>query len=68
MTQINKIKTVYRTLTREEEIFNSITHGLGTILSVAGLIILTASAVNKGNIWHIVSYSIFGHSMVLLYL
>jgi hemolysin III len=58
----------FRKLSLGEEIFNSITHGIGTLLSIAALVILIVTAVNKGNIWHIVSFSIYGSTMVLLYL
>ena len=64
----NKEKAAHRKLTAEEEIFNSITHGIGTILSIAALVILVVHAVGKGDIWHIVSYTIFGSTLVLLYL
>jgi hemolysin III len=65
---MSKNKTHYRALTLGEEIFNSITHGIGALLSIAGLVILTIYAVNKGNTWHVVSFSIFGVSLFLLYL
>jgi hemolysin III len=58
----------YRTLTFKEEIFNSITHGIGALLSIAGLVILTVFAATKGNAWHVVSFSIFGGSLFMLYL
>lgn len=58
----------YRALTLGEEIFNGITHGIGVLLSIAGLVILVYFASLKGDTWHIVSYSIFGSSLVLLYL
>uniref|UniRef100_UPI003217E4E2 PAQR family membrane homeostasis protein TrhA n=1 Tax=uncultured Draconibacterium sp. TaxID=1573823 RepID=UPI003217E4E2 len=58
----------YRRLSIEEEIFNSITHGIGTLLSVAGLVLLIVFAALKGNAWHVVSFSIFGSTLVLLYL
>ncbi|MDD4143845.1 MAG: hemolysin III family protein [Prolixibacteraceae bacterium] len=58
----------YRALTLGEEIFNGITHGIGVLLSIAGLVILVYFAAIKGDTWHIVSYSIFGSSLVLLYL
>ncbi|SHI52593.1 hemolysin III [Tangfeifania diversioriginum] len=61
-------KSHYRSLTLGEEIFNSITHGIGALLSIAGLVVLTVYAVNKGNTWHVVSFSIFGASLFLLYL
>lgn len=57
-----------RKLTPGEEIFNSITHGVGTLLSVAALVTLIVIAVMKGSAWHIVSFSIFGSTLVLLYL
>lgn len=58
----------YRTLSLREEIFNSITHGIGTLLSIAALVLLVVFASIKGNAWHIVSFSIFGTTLVLLYL
>ena len=63
-----KPEAVFRKLSLGEEIFNSITHGIGTLLSIVALVILVVFAVGKGNIWHIVSFAIFGGTMVLLYL
>jgi len=54
--------------TPAEEIANSITHGIGMILSIIGMIILIILASLKGDAWHIVSFSIFGGCMMLLYL
>lgn len=51
-----------------EEIANSLTHGLGVILAVAGLVVLIVFAALYGNAWHIVSCSIFGAALILLYL
>lgn len=51
-----------------EEIANSVTHGIGALLALAGSIVLISSAANYGNSWHIVSSSIFGTTLVLLYL
>lgn len=62
------IKKQYRSLSIGEEIFNSITHGVGTLLSIAALVLLVVIAAGKGNSWHIVSFTIFGSSLVLLYL
>ena len=50
-----------------EEIASSITHGIGIILAVAGLGVLIAFASAHGNARHIVSVSIFGVTMILLY-
>lgn len=52
---------------KEEELSNSITHGIGAILSIAALVILIVSASLYGNAWHIVSFTLFGATMVLLY-
>ena len=64
--KIEKVK--YRTLSIGEEIFNSITHGIGTLLSIAALVLLVVIAAVKGDAWHIVSFSVFGTTLVLLYL
>jgi hemolysin III len=50
-----------------EELANSITHGIGAVLSIGALGILTAFASLFGNAWHIVSCSIFGATLILLY-
>ncbi|WP_420641181.1 PAQR family membrane homeostasis protein TrhA [Candidatus Leptofilum sp.] len=51
-----------------EEIANSITHGIGAALSIAGLTLLVSLAVIYGDVWRVVSFSIYGGSLVLLYL
>ena len=50
-----------------EEIANSVTHGVGVVLSIGGLAVLTAFSSVLGNAWHIVSSSIFGATLILLY-
>jgi hemolysin III len=50
-----------------EEIANSITHGLGGLLAIAGLVVLNTFAALKGSAWHVVACSIYGATMVLLY-
>ncbi len=50
-----------------EEIFNSITHGTGALMSLAGLVLLIVFASLYGEARHIVSCAIFGVSLVLLY-
>jgi len=52
---------------RKEELINSITHGAGLALSVAGLVVLVTLAALKGTVWHIVSCSVYGTTLVLLY-
>lgn len=50
-----------------EEIANSITHGLGAGLAIAGLVSLVYYSAVYGTIWHIVSCAIYGTTLVLLY-
>lgn len=54
-------------MTRGEEIANSITHGVGAVLGIAGLVALIIGAALRGNAWHIVTCSIYGATLVLLY-
>ncbi len=51
-----------------EEIANAITHGIGLILAVVGLVVLVARAAAVGDAVHIVSASVFGATLVTLYL
>lgn len=53
--------------TRGEEIANSLTHGLGIVLAIAGLAVMAAFATANGTVWHIVACSIFGATLILLY-
>lgn len=53
---------------KREEIANATIHGIGAIFSIAALVILIVSSVIHGTAWHVVSFTLFGSSMVLLYL
>ncbi|WP_172252765.1 PAQR family membrane homeostasis protein TrhA [Saccharibacillus deserti] len=55
------------TYSRREEVANAVTHGIGAALSIAALVLLIAFAVAKGNAWHVVSFTIYGATMLLLY-
>jgi hemolysin III len=50
-----------------EELAHALTHGLGLVASVGGLVTLVAAAWLRGDTWHIVGCSIFGATLVLLY-
>ena len=50
-----------------EEIAHSVTHGVGIVLSIAGLTVLVAFAALRGDAWHVVSCSVFGATLVLAY-
>lgn len=53
--------------TAREEILNALTHGVGIALSIAGLSVMVVKASLYGDALRIVSVSVFGASMVLLY-
>ncbi len=50
-----------------EELVNSLTHGVGLILSIAGFATLLSLAVMRGSAWHIVSCAIYGSTLMCLY-
>jgi len=49
------------------ERLNSITHLIGACLALAGLVVLVAQAARLGDPWKIVSFSIYGVTLVALY-
>ncbi|MEM9553983.1 MAG: hemolysin III family protein [Acidobacteriota bacterium] len=50
-----------------EEISHAVSHGLGIVLSIAGLTVLVAFAALYGTTRHVVGSAIFGTTLVLLY-
>ncbi len=52
----------------EGERFNSISHLLGAVAALAGCVVLVVFAALQGDPWKIVSFSIYGASLFLLYL
>ncbi len=51
-----------------EEIANSVTHGTGVGLSIAALVILVVFAARQSDTWKVVSFSIYGATLITLYL
>ncbi len=51
----------------EEEKINIISHSIGFVLSIIALVFLLTHAKQHGTIWHVVSFSIFGVSLIVLY-
>lgn len=52
---------------RGEELANALSHGLGIVLSLAAVTLLAVFAALNGTARHIVSFSIYGATLVLLY-
>lgn len=50
-----------------EEFANSVTHGVGLGLSLAGLVVLIILTALRGTAWHVVSCTIYGSTLVILY-
>lgn len=50
-----------------EELVSAISHGVGALLSLAGTVVLIFFAASTNDTWKIVSVSIYGASMIILY-
>jgi hemolysin III len=50
------------------ELANVVTHGLGVLASVAALVLLVIVAARGGDPWEVVGVSVFGATLILLYL
>ncbi len=61
------MSTTHREYTPGEEIANSVIHGIGAGLAIAALSVLVTLAAGRGDAWHVVSFSIYGATLVLLY-
>ena len=57
----------FKKYTLGEEIFNSVTHGVGAGLSIAGTVLLIVFSAIYGNAWAVVSSAIYGASLIILY-
>ena len=55
-------------LSHGAELANSITHGVGFALSIAGLCVLVCFAALNGGTRHVVACSIYGTTLIILYL
>jgi len=56
-----------RPYTPREEIAHGITHGVGALLSIAGLVVLVTFAAMRGSAWQVVGCSVYGGTLILLY-
>lgn len=57
----------HKTPSLGEEIANAITHGVGALMAIAGLVLLVVFSSLYGTAWHITGFSVFGAMLVILY-
>ena len=50
------------------ERLNGYSHLLGTVAAAAGLLVLVTQAARQGDVWKLVSFSVYGGTLLLLYL
>src|SRR5262252_2094292 len=50
------------------EVFNSVTHLVGSLLALAGLVLLVVLGIRSGDPWRLAGYSVYGATLLLLYL
>jgi hemolysin III len=58
---------VFKSRRTSEELANSLTHGLGLTMSIAGFLVLVVLAAMRGSAWRIVSCAVYGVTLILLY-
>lgn len=57
----------FKRYTLGEEIFSSVTHGLGTLLAVGGTAVLIVISAIYSDAWSVAGSAIFGASLIILY-
>lgn len=67
MKNAGAVATIERQSTGEE-IANSVTHGIGTLLSIAALVLLLSFSAQQKDAWRTTSFSIYGGTLIFLYL
>lgn len=60
--------TASNRFTRGEEIAHSISHGVGTIFAIIALVLMAVASARYGTVWHIVSFTVYGSFLILMYL
>ncbi len=64
---INSVSNIQKQ-TKSEELANAISHLAAAGLALAGLVLMIIFSILKGNTWHIITTSVFGATMFILYL
>lgn len=68
MKDDNKDESLGKMYTREEQIANSISHGLGVVFGIVALVILLVYSNRKEDTLSIVAFSIYGACLIFMYL
>ncbi len=58
---------VVKKYSSKEEMANIITHAIGILLAIAGLVLLVVLSATHGDAWKVTSSAIYGASMIVLY-
>ena len=53
---------------RREELANAVSHFSGALLAIAALVLMVYQSAKHGTSWHVVSSTVFGASMIVLYI
>ena len=65
---MNSPAVPHRPQTLAEEVANSVSHGLGFVLALAGAPILIVAATQRGTLSDVIAVSVFAAAMALMYL
>lgn len=68
MENIQKSLVTRPRYTLSEELINAISHGIGMLLAIAGMVLCIVKAGAEGNVVGVVSSSLYGSFMIILYL
>ncbi|HAM99303.1 MAG TPA: hemolysin D [Marinilabiliales bacterium] len=60
-------KSINPRFTKGEEIANAVSHGFGLVFAIVATVLIVVFSSRTHNTWHIVSASIFGFTLILLY-
>lgn len=67
-TTITRDKRQGKSYSSMEELFNALTHGFGTAVAIAGLVLMIVFSVRAGDGWRLASSIVYGTTMIILYL
>ncbi|MBP5662171.1 MAG: hemolysin III family protein [Clostridia bacterium] len=67
MTRTKLKDRILPAYTTGEEIFNMVTHIVGTVFGAAALVLCVLLSARKGDVWGVVGSAVYGASLILLY-